>query len=202
MADAGGDRPTDTGGTIGRICLQVLKDYITKGLEQKNINAPNLEELETEPSSDPDEQQIVHDVGMRLREIGDKVQEDETLQRQLDCLFESMPKIDTIMTVAKVIFGDTKDLNWGRIVAVFYFTLEAVIRAIKYLSKEGLLKWIKDLVVQVTAFVVRHFSNWIASQGGWSSILENYGTSSTTFVTVLAMSAIVGIYIIYMSRTK
>ena len=42
-------------------------------------------------------------------------------------------------------------------------------QAIKYLTKDGILLWIKNLVVEVAYFIVRNFANWITQRGGWVS---------------------------------
>ena len=45
----------------------------------------------------------------------------------------------------------------------FYLYLQAI----KYLTKDGILLWIKNLVVEVAYFIVRNFANWITQRGGW-----------------------------------
>ncbi|XP_072032046.1 apoptosis regulator BAX-like [Amphiura filiformis] len=104
-----------------------------------------------------------------------------------------MPIIQTSLIVARVVFGDMKDLNWGRIVEVFFFASEMCIQT----AKRGILTGsdLREFVLEFTLFIKEHFGKWIAMHGGWKAILT-YFSSPTVFVSVLAISAI-AMYVIY-----
>ena len=71
---------------IGRMGLVLLKDYINRGFDDKNIkDVPKLDGLEEESKLSAEELETCKSIGHQLARIGDAFQQDETLQRSVLC---------------------------------------------------------------------------------------------------------------------
>ncbi|CAH1785491.1 unnamed protein product [Owenia fusiformis] len=133
------------------------------------------------------------EVADTLREIGDQLDGDERLQQLIAAVPPECPE-ETFMKVAKEIFKDGV-FNWGRVVALFYFTFKMAVKAVRNsLNRIPLIRTIMEWVVH---FIRDHVAAWIIERGGWEAISEYFGTPMGQFLGIFASAALVTAYILY-----
>ena len=130
------------------------------------------------------------DIALTLRKIGDDISRNTDLNNFIDKVPMDSTK-EVFMKVCKQIFQDG-DLNWGRVVALFYFAYRLIMRAITYGYNS--LPWIRDLIQWAGDFLVKHVAKWILSRGGWKMIKEWFGPSNQTWMMLFFASLTFGLW--------
>ncbi|XP_005996279.1 apoptosis regulator BAX isoform X2 [Latimeria chalumnae] len=95
-----------------------------------------------------------------LIKIGDELNKNVELQRMI----ENVPigsAQEVFFQVAQSLFAG--GINWGRIVALFYFTSKLVLKAIT----TNLREIITTIVNWTLDFIVQNVIRWVREQGGW-----------------------------------
>ena len=95
------------------------------------------------------------------------------------------------MKVCLRVFEDG-DINWGRMVALFYFAYRLNIRALA----KGLdnIPWVQQVLTWTGDFLFRYIAPWVCSRGGWKMIKEWIGPSNKTWVMLCATSIALGLW--------
>ncbi|OQV18476.1 putative Apoptosis regulator BAX [Hypsibius exemplaris] len=101
-----------------------------------------------------------------LSRIGDALEADRELNR-LVFLVEPEASWETFQNVARRLFAD--GINWGRIVALFFFACKMVKRSIDSVPLVSqILEW-------VSGIVKAYIANWVLRRGGWRAVMEWFG---------------------------
>lgn len=124
------------------------------------------------------------DIALTLRKIGDDISRNTDLTNFIEKVPVDSTK-DVFVKVCQQIFQDG-DLNWGRVVALFYFAYRLIMRAVT----RGMdsLPWVREMLQWAGDFLVKHVSKWILSRGGWKMIKEWFGPSYQTLVLLTVLS--------------
>ncbi|XP_050409996.1 apoptosis regulator BAX [Patella vulgata] len=162
----------------------LLNKFIKERMEQDMIqDSPSLSDL-IEPGT-PVGPPMDHarEVGRALRCIGDELDKDE---RMLNLIARVPPEAEhkTFLNVASEIFKDGV-VNWGRIVALFYFAYKICLKA---LDRIPLIRAMINLVVD---FIRDHVAGWIIGRGGWEAIVEYFGTPTKQVAVILGAGVLV-----------
>ncbi|XP_070957779.1 apoptosis regulator BAX-like [Oncorhynchus clarkii lewisi] len=108
-----------------------------------------------------------------LEQIRDELDGNTQLQSMLNDT-ALQPSHDVFMRVAREIFSDGT-VNWGRVVALFYFASRLVIKVPDI---------IRTIISWATDYLRDHVINWIRDQGGWEGIRSYFGTPTWQTVGV------------------
>lgn len=123
--------------------------------------------LPVPPELDENQQRINKDVAHAIRDIGDRLSNDHTLNNMIGQVRVSKDSaFDTFLIVAQQIFADGV-YNWGRIVTLFYFGYKLAVRVVNEIP---LVKMIIEWVVK---FIKDRLAKWIFEQGGWEALLDH-----------------------------
>ncbi|KAM3598375.1 uncharacterized protein V6R79_017159 [Siganus canaliculatus] len=125
-----------------------------------------------------------------LQQIGDELDNNVELQRMISSSAIS-PTKDMFMRVAFEIFSDGK-FNWGRVVALFYFACQLVIKALVTQVPDiirTIINWTMD-------YLREHVINWIREQGGWEGIRSYFGTPTWQTVGVFLAGVLTTVLVI------
>ncbi|XP_070558175.1 apoptosis regulator BAX-like [Ptychodera flava] len=186
-AYGGVGRQRSTEDDIGAQARRLLVDFIVERFNRDGIgNAPPREELEEVDGIEPPMIENWQQVGATLRVIADEMDQDYELQRMIDRV-PTNSSVDSVIAVARVIFDDGI-INWGRIVALFYFAYRMAARAVDNVMAEYLPDWVRRLIKEIVKFLVEVFAAWIISRGGWGAIIEYLGSPTWQFYGLCALS--------------
>nr|XP_046186290.1 apoptosis regulator BAX-like isoform X1 [Oncorhynchus gorbuscha] len=117
-------------------------------------------------------------LALYLEQIRDELDGNTQLQSMLNDT-ALQPSHDVFMSVAREIFSDGT-VNWGRVVALFYFASWLVIKAL--LTKVPDI--IRTIISWATDYLRDHVINWIRDQGGWEGIHSYFCTPTRQTVGV------------------
>ncbi|XP_071830939.1 apoptosis regulator BAX-like [Apostichopus japonicus] len=173
----------------------LLQRFIVERFQRDGIeNAPTLADIRgTDQESEHD--RVWVEVGSLIREIGDALDRDQELQRMINSVPEEST-IDNIIAVAHVIFSDG-EINWGRVIGLFYFAYQMCARAIGRFIDENFPAWVNTLIKEVVQLLVRKFAQWIINRGGWTSIREIVGSPTWIWGSLVALSGFCLLFGIY-----
>eukprot|EP00112_Aurelia_sp_Birch-Aquarium-sp1_P015635 Seg3488.1 transcript_id=Seg3488.1/GoldUCD/mRNA.D3Y31 product="Apoptosis regulator BAX" protein_id=Seg3488.1/GoldUCD/D3Y31 len=118
------------------------------------------------------------DTARCLRQIGDDLVNNVELNTLLDNVtITKDTAFETFASIAAQIFSDGV-INWGRVVALFYFGYKMVI---KVLFDGGLLK---TVIKWILRFISERLVQWIAQAGGWAACKSYFGSTNAQLVGV------------------
>lgn len=119
--------------------------------------------LEIPKELEVDQQKINKDVARAIRDMGDRLSNDASLNRMISQVHVSKDTaFDTFLQVAKSIFEDGI-VNWGRVVTLFYFGYKLAVQVIFEIPL------IKMIIKWVCKYIKDQLAEWIFNQGGWVS---------------------------------
>ncbi|XP_013403489.1 apoptosis regulator BAX [Lingula anatina] len=130
----------------------------------------------------------IREVAATIRTIGDELDGDTQLQNAISRIPQDCPR-DSFMRVARTIFQD--GINWGRIVALFYFAYKLAARAVDKLS------FIKRIIEWVVEFIKDFVAEWIIGRGGWESVVEYLGTPTIQAAGVMLAGFLAVLYFVW-----
>ena len=131
----------------------------------------------------------LNDIAFTLRSIGDEISQNVELNNIIDSVPADSTK-EIFMKVCMQIFQEG-DLNWGRVVALFYFAYRLIVRALDSVfdsipGARQMLSWVGDVLV-------RNIAHWVYSRGGWRMIKEWFGPSNKTMFWLCASFVVIGL---------
>ena len=183
-------------GEQGRVLLNVF----IRGQAENTPQEPIIREV---CQADQDEVRRVgfsddslSDIATTLRRIGDDISHNV----ELNNFIEQVPVQSTkeiFMKVCLQIFQDG-DLNWGRVVALFYFAYRLIVRTLS----RGLdcVPWVQDMLSWAGDVLVKHVARWILSRGGWNMIKEYFGPSNQTWLLLIIATITFGSWAYFRKR--
>ncbi|XP_006822173.1 apoptosis regulator BAX-like [Saccoglossus kowalevskii] len=172
---------------IGAQATQLLMEFIIERFQRDGIeNAPTMEEIQDPDVLTPMQEENWGQIGATLRTIADEMDRDYELQRMIDRVPTNC-SVDAVIAVARVIFDDGI-VNWGRVVALFYFAYRMCVKAINSMMSQYLPGWMTRLIREIVKFLVEVFAAWIISRGGWGAIIEYLGSPAWQFYSLCAIS--------------
>ncbi|KAK3097916.1 hypothetical protein FSP39_014424 [Pinctada imbricata] len=202
--------PPDTVDHVVDQAEDVLKNFIYERyqkdlLEEKNVGestppAPELVTFTTDPLSRASQ------VGRQLARIGDDIN-----RRYADEFSSMVDHLNITEDTAYEVFASVarknqtfylqiihEGINWGRVAALMCLAYRIVMKVLKVRDRaRQLTDFIRLIISHVVRFIHEIIAGWIASQGGWISVLEytpGMGLGSMAFVVgscVLAIAAVV-----------
>ena len=129
----------------------------------------------------------LYDIANTLRRIMDDI------SIQYDCI-DQIPLHSSRKVFERVcvqIFSDG-DLNWGRVVALFYFayrlTVPAFDRSLDNIS------WVREMLTWAGDLLVRYVAGWVLRSGGWKMIKGLFGPSNKTWMMLCGTSIALGLW--------
>ncbi|CAG5128282.1 unnamed protein product, partial [Candidula unifasciata] len=146
----------------------LLNDFVFERMQRDGFeDAPALLQLQEQNRGPPLEH--LREIGRVFRRCGDDLDRDKGL---LELVSRVPPDAErqTLMNVAGSIFQD-KIVNWGRIVALFYFAYRVCIRAVNR------VELIRDIINSIVAFMRTYIVQWVLEHGGWEAIVEYWDRS-------------------------
>ena len=140
--------------------------------------------------------EALSDIALTLRRIGDDLAQNV----ELNNVIEQVPIHSTKDIFVKVCFQIFRDgnLNWGRVVAVFYFAYRLIIRTLA----QGLdnIPWVRDMLSWAGNFIFQNVTQWVISRGGWKMIKEWFGPSNRTWMMLCVASITFGLWAYFRKR--
>ncbi|XP_077994784.1 apoptosis regulator BAX-like [Glandiceps talaboti] len=171
---------------IGAQAARLLADFIVDRFNRDGVaNAPRADEIQDDNIEAPMIENW-QQVGATLRVIADEMDQDFELQRMIERV-PTNTTVDAVIAVARVIFDDGV-VNWGRVVALFYFAYRMCARAVDNVMAEYLPEWMRKLIKEIVKILVEVFAAWIISRGGWGAIVEYLGSPAWQFYGLCALS--------------
>lgn len=177
-----------------------LQSFIVESFERESVvNAPTLTEIRAD--EEVEETAVVQfheswsEIGLTFRRIADSIDQGEDFQRVVSDIPKD-PSIDEIMCYVRDVFSDG-EINWGRIVALFYFAYKVCVKKFESYMERTFPAWVNKLVYALVKFLVLKFADWIVNRGGWKSIQEYFGTSDIIWKGLVVLSLLtlsLGIY--------
>ncbi|XP_039630482.1 BCL2 associated X, apoptosis regulator b [Polypterus senegalus] len=126
-----------------------------------------------------------------LRKIGDELDGNMELQQMINSS-ALQPNKEVFFQVAAQMFSDGK-LNWGRIVALFYFACKLVMKALVTKFPEMM----RTIITWTIDYLREHLLNWIRDQGGWEGIRSYFGTPTWQTVGVFLAGVLTTVLVIH-----
>ena len=132
----------------------------------------------------------LNDIAVTLRRIGDDISQNVELNNFIDQVPVHSTR-EIFLKVCTQIFQDG-DLNWGRVVALFYFAYRLIMRTLA----KGMdsIPWVRDMLKWAGDFLVKNIAHWVYNKGGWQMIKEWFGPSNQTWMMLFFGSLVFGLW--------
>ena len=163
----------------------VFKTFLAQRLESDGYDVPGDIKIQNRVKSD---------VAITLQRIGDDLTNNtgiNDLIGQIKVTPDTVYK--TFFSVAMQLFSDG-NVNWGRIVALFYFAYRLALQCITNMSL------LQTIIGWVGKFVYDKLATWISERGGWSAIKEWFGSTSAQMVGVFLAGMIFSFGILWFKK--
>ncbi|XP_032393800.1 apoptosis regulator BAX [Etheostoma spectabile] len=184
----GGGDQGNTKDQLREVGVILLTDFIFKRVQRHGDSNTELTRAQLGGGElcDPKHKELAQ----CLQQIGDELDGNVELQRMINSS-SLRPTKDTFLQVALEIFSDGK-FNWGRVVALFYFACQLVIKA--------LVTKIPDIIRTIINWTMEYLQenviNWIREQGGWEGIRSHFGTPTWQTVGVFLAGVLTTVLVI------
>ncbi|AWP18247.1 putative apoptosis regulator BAX-like isoform 2 [Scophthalmus maximus] len=174
-----------------RIGTALITEVIEE--ELKDMPAEDVPHLASAKVKTEHEKKMVTQLGVMVRIIGDRMQDDQEFQDAVDGVAKcSGSKWDKFNGVAEKVFEH--GITWERIAALFYVAGKLAVKMVEAhlpQSVSEILKWTID-------FFKNKLLDWIREHGGWINSFSELAMASMQSVSSLS-SQRVGLVIIFIA---
>uniref|UniRef100_A0A8C4QYW9 Zgc:153993 n=1 Tax=Eptatretus burgeri TaxID=7764 RepID=A0A8C4QYW9_EPTBU len=185
------------GSVADRISQQagpLLRRFILDQAESEGVDKrPTLEDLGGQPGELTDKS--ISEIAQQIKIIGDELNRNAELQQVIKQLPLDSPR-ELFKKVACEIISDG-NINWGRVVTLFYFTYKLIMRAFSH----DLMDIVHTLMNWVLELIYDRVVQWIIDQGGWEGVRDYISRTNWQMVGGFAAGVLFSVAI-YLVKSK